>query len=177
MKPILLKAALASATFLLYSAGVKAQSNSNQNQADTLQNGLDLKIEITSNNLNLRGATVKIYQDNKFITALNNKLQPDMDIKLEKNTYYVMEVDKPGYASKSILISTVVPGGSDNTKYEHDISISLDKKAVAKNNSVDPLIGILYYDPQKDVYVGCTMVNDAPNKEAIIGQLENWLDL
>lgn len=175
MSPLLLKTACITVV-LFCSANLYAQGIKHKDQEDTVQKGLDLKIEITSNNLCLGGATVKIYQDNKFIAVLNNKIQSNMNVRLERNTYYVMEVDKPGYISKSILISTALPEGSDNTKYEHDISISLDKKPALKNNNAATLIGILYYDPKKDVYVGCQMADDTPEKEEIIAQLDKWLD-
>jgi hypothetical protein len=181
MKKAIFKAALLAATVILHITGTSAQDDDAQKsmQEDTLSNGLLLSIDVTSNDLNLRDATIKIYHNNVFVAALNNKLQPQIKVSLEKNTYYVLEVNKPGYASKSILISTVMPEkfsteGSDNTKYEHSVSISLVKMPLG-SKCADPLIGILYYDAEKDVYVGSPMINEAEDKEKILVQLENWL--
>src|SRR5688572_2065656 len=82
-------------------AGLHGQEQQNTQNTDTLRNALALSIEITTeNNANLRGATVKIYQNDKFIAELNNKLQPNIIVTLEKNSFYVMKVEKQGYESK-----------------------------------------------------------------------------
>lgn len=167
------------AATVLFTGSMYSQETGTELPPDTLQNGLDLTIEIiNSAEQALTGATVKIYQDNRFIAALNNSLQPDLNVTLKKDSYYIIQVEKPGYTSKSILISTADPDSGttkdDHTSYEHALSISLDKK-MSRGRDADPMIGIVYYDIQKDVYVGSPMLNDAADKKAIISQLENWL--
>lgn len=177
MKTTLTRTALIAAAVVAHLAPLNAQ-DSLQLQKDSTSQGLLLKIDITSNDVILRDATVKVYRNNKFIAALNNKLQPEMSITLDRGTYYVIEVNKSDYLSKSLLISTILPDGppqDENTSYEHEVSVSLERKLSARAKNPDSLIGILYYDSKRDRYIGSPMVNDASDKQAIIAQLENWL--
>lgn len=178
METKILSAAWIAASSLLGIQPINAQDSILKEvvQYDTVQKALALNVEVLSNNRPLSNATVSIYRNNQFIAALNNTLQPRLTVQLEKNTYYVLEVHKPGYVSKSLLISTVTyKDNNDLTIYEHSVSVSLDRIPTLKNNRRTELIGILYYDPKRDIYIGSPMITDAPDKKAIIAQLENWL--
>lgn len=120
-----------------------------------------LNIEVSDDNSNLRNATVKIYRDKESITVENTGLKRNMRIPLRNNSYYIVEVCSPGFATKSFLVSTVFPIDTlhaDAIPYEHTISVSLCSDSTSMGpdaNPSKPFIGIIYYRNGKDDFLGC----------------------
>ena len=179
MKTSIPQIALLAVAGILYTSVASAQG---KGLSENNEKKVTLKIQVSGSHSNLSEVSVKIYDDQKNIKVLHNTNKRNMKVELVSNSYYIIEVCSPGYITKSILVSTVIPKDTLNdeaTPYEHKISILLDKNFSSQGRKTIkniPLIGIVFYDQNQDDFLGCPLVNQSPNKKEIIAQLENWFD-
>lgn len=154
----------------------------NDAREDAVSQVMKLNIVVLAKRSILRDASVNIYHENRLIAVLNSGIQHTMNVELKSNSYYIIEVFSPGYRTKSIMVSTLFPADTindTNTIYEHTVFISLLKQFTTKEmNETNPvqLTGIIYYDMEKDNFFGSPMIKESEDKQAIIAQIEAWLD-
>ena len=148
------------------------------NEQDLITHGKDMKliIEASSDSLTHIDATVKIYNDSGLVAVLNNSMGESMEVELKNNSYYVIEVFSTGYISKSVLVSTT---NTSARASKHKVSILLNKQHTFANthgNNSVPLTGIIYYDQEQGGFTGSAMLNESPDNELIIAQLNDWFE-
>jgi hypothetical protein len=107
----------------------------------------------------LDGVNAKLYKENDEmemveVTSVSHHSH-DFFFNLVKNSYYTIEISKPGYISRMISISTKLPPGVKvDPIFEYEIELEMHKeRQVADDYYLDFPIALIDYDPVKDVFV------------------------
>jgi hypothetical protein len=105
------------------------------------------------------GVNAKLYRENEEmemveVTSVSHHSH-DFFFTLDKNSYYTIEVSKPGYITRMISISTKLPPGvKTEPVFEYQIELEMHKeKAGVDDYYLDFPIALIDYDPVKDVFV------------------------
>src|SRR6185295_826397 len=133
-------------------------------QAQTDANGSDsvcLKIQglAMSKGQPIDGVNAKLYRENEEmemveVTSVSHHSH-DFFFTLDKNSYYTIEVTKPGYITRMISISTKLPSAVKiEPIFEYQIELGMHKERVGVDDYyLDFPIALIDYDPVKDVFV------------------------
>lgn len=112
-----------------------------------------------SNGQPIDGVNAKLYRENEEmemveVTSVSHHSH-DFFFNLNKNSYYTIEVSKPGYITRMISISTKLPHGvKTEPVFEYQIELEMHKeKAGVDDYYLDFPIALIDYDPVKDVFV------------------------
>ena len=105
------------------------------------------------------GVNAKLYRENEEmemveVTSVSHHSH-DFFFNLDKNSYYTIEVSKPGYITRMISISTKLPPGVKTEpifEYLIELEMHLEKQGV-DDYYLDFPIALIDYDPVKDVFV------------------------
>jgi hypothetical protein len=107
----------------------------------------------------LDGVNAKLYKENDEmemveITSVSHHSH-DFFFNLAKNSYYTIEISKPGFITRMISISTKLPAGvKADPIFEYEIELEMHKeRQVADDYYLDFPIALIDYDPVKDVFV------------------------
>ncbi len=105
------------------------------------------------------GVNAKLYKENEEmemveVTSVSHHSH-DFFFNLAKDSYYTIEISKPGYITRMISISTKLPSGvKADPIFEYEIELEMHKeKAGADDYYLDFPIALIDYDPAKDVFV------------------------
>jgi hypothetical protein len=136
-----------------------------KSQAQTETNGaidsICLKIQglAMSKGQPIDGVNAKLYRENEEmemveITSVSHHSH-DFFFNLDKNSYYTIEVSKPGYITRMISISTKLPPGvKTEPVFEYQIELEMHKEKIGVDDYyLDFPIALIDYDPVKDVFV------------------------
>lgn len=105
------------------------------------------------------GVNAKLYRENEEmemveVTSVSHHSH-DFFFTLDKNSYYTIEVSKPGYITRMISISTKLPASvkiEPMFEYLIELEMHLEKQGV-DDYYLDFPIALIDYDPVKDVFV------------------------
>lgn len=141
----------------IFSLKTFAQTDSTGSSSDSVC----LKIQglAMSKGQPIDGVNAKLYRENEEmemveITSVSHHSH-DFFFNLDKNSYYTIEVSKPGYITRMISISTKLPPGVKTEPiFEYQIELEMHKeKAGVDDYYLDFPIALIDYDPVKDVFV------------------------
>lgn len=120
---------------------------------------LKIKCIAITNGKPLDGVNAKLYKENEEmemieVTSVSHH-NHDFFFNLVKDSYYTIEVSKPGYITRIISISTKLPVGvKADPIFEYEIELEMHKeKQVVDDYYLDFPIALIDYDPVKDVFV------------------------
>ena len=191
MKTLIHKAALLAIASMLYISNSNAQRNNasfsniqifsypsndakeNSVTPDTKANFFELGIEILNDHGNAINATVKVFQNDSLIAMLNSGVQRNMNLQFEKNQHYMIQVQKSGYVTKSIVVSTVLDKENENafiSQYVRQTSISLSRKNTASYTEKTP-VGVICYNSREDNFVGMPILPQMITQEKALAQV------
>jgi hypothetical protein len=112
-----------------------------------------------SKGLPIDGVNAKLYKENQEmemveVTSVSHHSH-DFFFNLSKNSYYTIEVSKPGYITRMISISTKMPASVKiDPIFEYLIELEMHKeKQGVDDYYLDFPIALIDYDPVKDVFV------------------------
>jgi hypothetical protein len=107
----------------------------------------------------LDGVNAKLYKENDEmemveVTSVSHHSH-DFFFNLAKNSYYTIEISKPGYITRMISISTKLPQGVKvDPIFEYEIELEMHKERQGVDDYyLDFPIALIDYDPVKDVFV------------------------
>jgi hypothetical protein len=135
---------------------------------------LELSLKVTGESNPLTDVTITVYNHNKVIAQLNNDILSDIKIALKKNLYYIMEVSKPGYITRSVIISTNFPAGFINNEEivcRQEALVSLVKQPGKENKGncyADNPISVIYYDAEKACFAGSIIQPQSESKQNLV---------
>ncbi|HET6224793.1 MAG TPA: hypothetical protein VFF27_00845 [Bacteroidia bacterium] len=105
------------------------------------------------------GVNAKLYRENQEmemveVTSVSHHSH-DFFFDLAKNSYYTIEVSKPGYITRMISISTKLPAGVKiDPIFIYQIELEMHPEKVGVDDYyLDFPIALIDYDPVKDVFV------------------------
>ncbi len=120
---------------------------------------LKIKCLAISEGKALDGVNAKLYKENEEmemmeITSVSHHSH-NFFFNLMKDSYYTVEVSKPGYVTRIISVSTKLPRGVKTEPiFEYEIKLEMHKeKQIADDYYLDFPIALIDYDPVKDVFV------------------------
>ena len=97
----------------------------------------------------IAGATVKLYENNNQIKSTTTKSSGEFQFFVDYNSYYIVEVSKPGMVTKKIAYDTQLPEGSEGV-WGVGFPISLFEGCPGVNTSaMDKPIGLIKYNERK----------------------------
>lgn len=106
----------------------------------------------------INGATVILYKENEQMewTQVSSVIYHNhgFNFNLDVNEYYTIEISKPGYVSRSIGISTMIPDNvslDELFRYEFEVELFKEKKGV-DDFYMDFPVALISYDKQKDIF-------------------------
>lgn len=133
----------------------------NGRKADTSDSQVCLEvlgIAMDANNKPIDGVEVKLYKENdeqEWIQVTSVMYHEHSFIfKLEANEYYTIEVSKPGFVTRSVGISTVIPNGislEQMFRYEFEVELFKEKKNM-NDYYLDFPVALISYDAERDVF-------------------------
>lgn len=115
-------------------------------------------IAVDKNAKPIDGVEVKLYKENDEmewieITSINYH-EHSFNFKLSANEYYTIEISKPGYVTRSVGISTLIPSNlSLETlfRYEFEVELFTEKKNI-NDYYLDFPVALISYNPKRDVF-------------------------
>ena len=115
-------------------------------------------IAIGENNEAINGVQVKLYKENdelewNEITSVSYH-DHNFSFKLNANEYYTIEVSKPGFVTRLVGVSTVIPAGVSLEQiytFEFDVTLFKEKKGI-DDYYMDFPVALISYDKKKDVF-------------------------
>lgn len=112
-----------------------------------------------SKGLPIDGVNAKLYRENEEmemveVTSVSHHSH-DFFFTLDKNSYYTIEVSKPGYITRMISISTKLPPAVKTEPiFEYLIELEMHpEKEGVDDYYLDFPIALIDYDPVKDVFI------------------------
>jgi len=111
-------------------------------EADQPINGVSVKLYKENNEMEWSEITSVDYHDHAF------------NFKLEANEYYTIEVSKDGYVTRSVGISTMIPGTvslKQVFRYEFEVQLFKEDKAM-DDYYLDFPVALVSYDAKHDVF-------------------------
>jgi|GEM_PF-2247464 len=157
MKSIFHKTIFAAAFLFSFNHGFAG----NKHKADTSQAVTCLEvlgIAMDSSNQPIDGVEVKLYKENdeQEWTEVTSVTYHDHSFmfKLEANEYYTIEVSKPGFVTRSVGISTVIPADvslDEIFRYEFEVELFQEKKNM-NDFYLDFPVALISYNPDRDVF-------------------------
>ncbi len=132
-----------------------------QNETGIVHDSVCLKIQglAMSKGQPIDGVNAKLYKENMEmemveVTSVSHHSH-DFFFNLDKNSYYTIEVSKPGYITRMISISTNLPPDVRiDPIFEYQIELEMhEEKEVLDDYYLDFPIALIDYDPVKDVFV------------------------
>jgi hypothetical protein len=116
-------------------------------------------ITIGENNEAINGVHVKLYKENDELewTEITNVSYHDhnFSFRLNANENYTIEVSKPGFISRSVGISTMLPNTVSLNpiyRYEFEVELFKEKKGVDDYYNMDFPVALISYDKKNDVF-------------------------
>lgn len=73
---------------------------------------------------NLKGCEVTLFRNNDSLETVNSKGSGKFEFILNRNDYYTLEIRQPGFYTKRVAISTLVPGTVDEIQ-DFDFTIGM----------------------------------------------------
>ena len=117
-----------------------------------------LGIAMDSNNKPIDGVEVKLYRENdeqEWIQVTSVMYHEHSFLfKLEANEYYTIEISKPGFVTRSVGISTVIPKDvslEEKFRYEFEVELFKEKKNV-NDFYLDFPVALISYNAERDVF-------------------------
>ncbi|MGZ4033915.1 MAG: hypothetical protein ACXVPU_13740 [Bacteroidia bacterium] len=137
MKTIIYELLLTNALFF---TSLCVQAN-NPVKKDSIQSTQCLEVvgmAIDEKNKAIDGAEIKLYKENEElewqeVTSVNYH-DHNFVFKLEANSFYTIEISKPGFVKRSVSISTVIP---DNTKLKTVLEYGFDVTLIEEKKEMD----------------------------------------
>ncbi|HEX8516378.1 MAG TPA: hypothetical protein VF868_09285 [Bacteroidia bacterium] len=134
-----------------------AGANPNTDSADTIcleVNG----IALDTRNLPIDGAQIRLYKENdelewsEITSAIHH--EHHFQFKLEVNSHYTIEISKPGFITRLVSISTIIPPHvslEQIFKYEFDVQL-LSSEEKLNDYYIDFPVALISYDSKRDVF-------------------------
>lgn len=129
--------------------------------ADTARKQVCLEvvgIAMDENDKPIDGVEVKLFKENEELewTEITSVTYHDhrFSFKLDADEYYTIEISKPGYVTRSVGISTLIPAAvslDDLFHYEFELSMFKEKKG-ADDYYLDFPVALISYDQKRDVF-------------------------
>jgi hypothetical protein len=162
--------------FVVLSGTICNAKNHKEADYDTTK-CLELYITVMEEGSSLTGSTITVSEQNKVVTVLNTGLFSNTKIELKKNVRYIIEISKPGYGSKSVIISTIIPKKftyDEVELYRRETVISLikkDEKEIINNDAQASPVSIIYYDYQESDFTEALIMPQPQNTEMVLSKL------
>ena len=146
---------------LLFMASICFGGNNGKSNKDSSNSKKCLEVvgfAIDQYNKQLEGVQVTLYKENDEMEWIEVTSvvyhEHSFLFSLDANEYYTIEVSKPGYVTRSIGISTILPANvsmKDLFKYEFEVSLFKEKKGV-DDYYLDFPVALISYDSKHDVF-------------------------
>lgn len=143
--------------FIFLLQGIYAQDSKHKKELDTLE-CLEITGTFDGTVKDFGGVyTAKLIRDNKVIETEVLKVKKKFDFILKKNLLYAIRVEKEGYISKTISISTKIPPGIEVRRlYEFTIETNLlskDLEGHFDDDDVDFPVALISYNKKCDCFL------------------------
>lgn len=117
-----------------------------------------LGIAMDAANKPIDGVEVRLYKENEELewTEITSVVHHEHSFvfRLETNEYYTIEISKPGFVTRSVGISTMIPDYvslEEIFRYEFEVQMFKEKKG-ADDYYLDFPVALISYDAKKDIF-------------------------
>lgn len=134
--------------------GKERRSEKEKEQSKYSNVALSIVGYIENAGIDFQNAKYRLYRDNNFVAGGATDRFGTMEVKLMRNSHYLLEVYSPGYVHKKIYINTFVPENYRKTGH-FDFGISLIPAETLEENdlcTLDLPFAIVYFDLKKKIF-------------------------
>jgi 5-hydroxyisourate hydrolase-like protein (transthyretin family) len=105
------------------------------------------------------GVSVKLYKENEELewTEITSVVyhEHSFNFRLDANSYYTIEISKPGYVSRSVAVNTKIPNYiALETKFRYEFEVELFRtQQTFDEYYLDFPVALIRYDDKRDIFL------------------------